>query len=334
MTLGVVLGGPDPQRMRSERCSAYRRVTLADPRLRPVRDAMIRGVADGVFALQLHGMEHFWPPSVLARSQGDSRIRSWLTEGAFAATEDLPSPLQSRWVDSAELPSRPLPEDEAIAAATEETQAFADIFGAIPEVVVPATFVWNDAVERAWIRSGVRVVVTPGVRNESRDERGTVVPGPHAYVNGQPASEEAIYVVRDAYFEPSLGHDHQAALAALRARTRTGRPTLFEMHRLNFVRDAAGAQKALEELTALLNTALQTYPTIRFMSTAELAGQYGQTLSLVDRRPRIRVHFLIRRLARVARLRKLAWATGAAFPAWLAYVLTRPAGWEPAGSPA
>jgi hypothetical protein len=294
---------------------------------------MIRGVANGVFALQLHGMEHFWPPSVLALARGDARIRSWLSEGSSAATEDLPSALQSRWVDAAALPSRPLPVDETTAAATEEAQAFTDIFGALPEVVVPATFVWNDAVEQAWIRSGIRVVVTPGVRNERRDERGAVVPGRQTYVNAQCAADGAIYVVRDAYFEPSLGHRHQAAVATLRARTDTGRPTLLEMHRVNFVRDAAAAEDALDELAALLDTALRAYPTIRFISTAELAREYRESSPLVETRPRVRVHFLIRRLARVARLRKLALATGAALLAWVAYVLTRPAHWKPVGSP-
>ena len=47
---------------------------------------------------------------------------------------------------------------------------------------------------------------------------------------------------------------------------------------------------------------------------------------LVERQIRTRLHFLIRRVAGISRLRKLAWATGAAIPAWLAYVVTRPRG--------
>ena len=45
MTLGVVLAGPDTDRVRADGCRTYHRVTLADPRLAPIRDAMLRGAA-------------------------------------------------------------------------------------------------------------------------------------------------------------------------------------------------------------------------------------------------------------------------------------------------
>src|SRR4029453_10950790 len=60
-TLGVVMAGPDTERMRADDWRNYHRVLLDDPRLAPVREAMLRGAAQGVLALQLHGMEHFWP---------------------------------------------------------------------------------------------------------------------------------------------------------------------------------------------------------------------------------------------------------------------------------
>ena len=44
----------------------------------------------------------------------------------------------------------------------QRSEAFAEVFGVTPEVVVPPTFVWTDAVESAWARAGARVVVTPG----------------------------------------------------------------------------------------------------------------------------------------------------------------------------
>jgi len=60
------------------------------------------------------------------------------------------------------------------------------------------------------------------------------------------------------------------------------------------------------------------------MSTAELARHCRERSELVDQSTRTRVHFFIRRLAKVARLRKLALLTGVALPAMLTYSLTRP----------
>jgi hypothetical protein len=73
-----------------------------------------------------------------------------------------------------------------------------------------------------------------------------------------------------------------------------------------------------------LQAALGAFPGLRFMSTGELAQEYRDRSPLIEKRGTARLHFFIRRLAEVSQLRKLAWATGAALPAWLAYVATRP----------
>jgi len=328
MTLGVVLAGPDTDRTRADGCRTYHRVTLADPRLALVRDAMLRGVARGVFALQLHGMEHYWPACLMQAAATNEKLRDWLTRSGFPCTEALPSPLQSRWIDVRTLPSKPLPIDQVAAAAAEEIAAFTNIFGASPEVVVPATFIWTDAVESAWARAGVRVVVTPGRRNEGRDAKGRIVPGKRTYFNAATGPDGVTYVVRDCYLEPSLGKMHPQTIDALRANTHAGRPTLVEIHRLNFIGDESAMQHALGEVKQLLEGARAAFPALRFMSTAELARHCRDRSVLIERGTSTRLHFLIRRLAGVSRLRKLAWATGAAFPAWLAYLATRPSSEE------
>ena len=324
MTLGVVLAGPDTDRIRADGCRRYHRVTLADPRLTQVRDSMLRGVARGVFALQLHGMEHYWPGCVMHAALDDEKLRDWLTRSEFPCTEALPAPLQSRWIDVSTLPSKPLPIDEATVAATEEIAAFTEVFGANPEVVVPATFVWTDAVESAWARAGARVVVTPGLRNESRDAEGRVVAGDRRYFNAATGPHGVLYIVRDCYFEPSLGHTHRSAIQALQYNTRVGRPTLLEIHRLNFIGEARPTQRAFEEVTRLLDAACAQFSDIQFMDTAELAQHYRDRSDLVETRIGARIHFLLRRLAMISRLRKLAWATCIILPAWLAYLVTRP----------
>ena len=65
------------------------------------------------------------------------------------------------------------------------------------------------------------------------------------------------------------------------------------------------------------------------MSTAELARHYRDRSDLVARGVGTRIHFLLRRLAEISRLRKLAWATGVVLPAWLAYRITRPREFRP-----
>jgi hypothetical protein len=269
-------------------------------------------------------MEHFWPDCLMRAAAANRQIRDWLTAPGFPSTEGLPPALQSRWIDATGLPSRPLPVADVIAAAGEECRVFAATFGAPPEVAVPPTFVWTEDVESAWVGAGVRVVVTPGRRCESRDRDGRPVPAGQDHHNGATGRDGVLYMVRDSYFEPALGHTHQGALRALARNTHLGRPTLLEIHRMNFVGDERSAQRALDEVTGLLEAACAEFPDLRFMDTAELARHCRERSDLVASRLGARTHFLLRRLQEISRLRKLAWATGVVLPAWLAYLATAP----------
>lgn len=263
--LALVLAVPDGPAIEAE--DRYRRVALDDPRFAPILQALRDGVASGVFALQLHGLEHFWPPTLMA--SGDPAVAAWLRQPVPGATEQLPSHLQSRWVDTTILPSRShaLPANDA--AVAEEVQTYTHIVGEPPAVVVPPTFVWTHDVERAWAAQGMECVVTPGRRFTCRDAEGRPAGGEGPFVNGDQV-DGLIYIVRNDYFEPSRGRDARHALAALDRATSLGRPCLLENHRDNFLQDLRQRHASLTELDVLYREALRRYPSLRFLSTREL----------------------------------------------------------------
>jgi len=321
MTLGVVLAVPDGARIRESAFERYARRTLADEAFHPIVEAMRAGERSGVFALQLHGMEHCWPRAVLAAARVDAAVADKLSVPLCDPTE-LPAHLQSRWTDASTLPSTPLPRDEAMRAAEEEVRAYERLFGTSPAIVVPPTFVWNRDVERAWVSAGVHTVVTPGAMLEMRGADGRPVAiGPPLY-NGTRSPSGATYVVRNAYFEPKFGHTAQTALAAFESNLRKGRPTLFETHRFNFT-DPEVAETAFTELAALLREAGARYGDIRFMSTRELLDELmGTRARLAEKSFPRRLRAWLQRLREVPRLRKLAFFTGLGILAWLALAAT------------
>ncbi len=266
-TLGIVLALADTARIRETEINAYFRRSLAE--YTSVLAAMLTGVERGVFALQLHGLEHYWAPSLLALAKCDSQLKDWLTTPGLPRTEMLPPALQSRWIDAVSLPSRPLSDDEIEAAVSEEVAAFRAIFHVTPTVVVPPTFVWTPAVERAWARHGIRYLVTPGRRYGARDGHGRPV-AEGALVNGGHGEAGMMYLVRDDYFEPARGHTAARGLQALQMKTRLGRPALLEMHRFNFIDEPAVAEHASDEIRALLDAALAAYPAVAFLSSEAL----------------------------------------------------------------
>ncbi len=318
MTLGVALAVPDCQSIEQSGYARYVRTTLADERFAPVRHALLTGADKGVFALQLHGMEHLWPPALLEAAKTDTAVAAWLREGRGWDTESLPSPLQSRWVDASVLPSRALAPAAINEAVREEVQLFRVLFGAPPAVVVPPTFVWTATVERAWAEQGVKVIITPGRRLTARDAQGAPAMPDREALNHQPGEAGVRYLVRDVYFEPSLGHTAQDALKQVEARITLGRPALLETHRFNFTRGDACCAASIAELDSLLEQARARWPALRFMPSEELAQRIGsQSPEWVETHPLPRLRVFLKRARCLPRIGKLALLSGLVLPVLL-----------------
>jgi hypothetical protein len=307
MTIGLVLAIPDAAAIRQGNCAHYQRRTLADPRETGLLTTLRDGVRHGVLALQLHGLEHLWPPAFMDLASREGEVRQWLAQSDDAATETLPPPVQSRWIDGSMLPSRSLAAPAIQSAAREEVATFAQLFGEPPVVAVPPTFIWNSEVERAWATAGVRFVVTSGRRYTGRNSQGQPAGMDRQMLNGEIGDGGVCYLVRDIYFEPNFGHQAESVLAAIRERTQLGRPALLETHRFNFLGAAAVFESSRRELERLLAGLLREFPTVRFMSTEALGEAYRRGDSeLFEQRLTVRIRFWLRRLAIVGRLRKLA----------------------------
>lgn len=95
MTLGVILATADGGKIRDS--GDYHRQSIAVSTYAPLLEAIKSGAEAGVFTIQLHGIEHFWPPALMAASRVDNSVRDWINRAPQAVTEELSSPLQSRW---------------------------------------------------------------------------------------------------------------------------------------------------------------------------------------------------------------------------------------------
>jgi Glycosyl hydrolase family 57 len=311
MTLALVLAVPDGPAIRED--GQYHRLPLDDPMFAPVRQAIERGRNAGVFALQLHGLEHYWPAGLMAST--DPLVRAWLTDETPGATEMLPSHLQSRWVDASSLPSRPLAPAVVAEAVADEVRVYERMFGERPRVAVPPTFVWTADVERAWMHEGIEFVVTPGVRSACRDAVGMPACDKGPLYNGQ-LNDGVTYLVRNDYFEPERGHSWNSGLEALTRKTEEWRPCLLETHRSNFIFRPEKSERGYEQLNLLLSEAIKRYPALHFMTSEQLGQVLREShpgwiakalpLRMVACYTRLKAN---RRLWRSARLSGLAWAT-------------------------
>ena len=267
MSLALILSIPDAAGITAS--GNYTRLRLDAPPLRPVLEALRDGQRRQVFSLQLHGLEHYWPASMMASQE--PQVQAWCRRPGLAWTEELPSHLQSRWVDASRLPSSFHSTAAIRGAVAEELAAYRDVIGTMPRIVVPPTFVWTREVERAWAAQGVCWIVTPGCRYTARDHQGAATRTQGMWFSGQRRGGVR-YLVRTDYFEPKKGRDARYALAALARDAAQGRPCVLENHRDNFCRGDELARHAQSELDALLHGALSGHRDLRFLSTAELCA--------------------------------------------------------------
>jgi hypothetical protein len=264
--LALVLAVPDGPAIQAG--GGYSRLCLDAPMFHSVLSALRVGQRRGVFALQLHALEHYWPDTLMNSS--DVHVQDWLRQPAPAMTEQLPSHLQSRWVDASRLPSEPHSEHAIRAAVAEEVQAFTRILGVPPKVVVPPTFVWTRATELAWAAQGLECIVTPGWRYTTRNAGGLPDGDEGPFFNGERAGGVS-YLVRTDYFEPSRGRDALHVLRVLQRTVSEGRPCVLENHRDNFIGDPQMCERSLVELDKVYGQALARQRDLRFLSTWELS---------------------------------------------------------------
>ncbi|MGD9602580.1 MAG: hypothetical protein AB7O21_12875 [Gammaproteobacteria bacterium] len=314
MTLGVILA--HPVGVAPDGTLAVE--TLADDAQAAVREAIHAGLADGVFAAQLHGVVHACEPALLRAAQADPAVADWLAAAEPRWTETLPSPLQSAWTDASCLPSHALATAHIQSVSAREQALWGQVFGAPPTVVVPTTFVWTEQVERAWDTHGVRVVITPGRRYTGRGPCGEPTAVDRQMLNGERGWGDLRYLVRDLYFEPSLGHDPGRLADGVHAHAALGRPALVEMHRFNFCGPRAHAE-GLALLRDALARVLRTCPDVRFASSARIAQAIAArdpAWIVLSRRGRLRAW--LRRVREIRGFWRLARITGLALPLMLA----------------
>ncbi|BAN36767.1 glycosyl hydrolase family 57 [Sulfuricella denitrificans skB26] len=317
-TLGVILATADTRRIRDAGGAEYFSTNLAMPFYAPLREVMAAGVQQGVFALHLHGMEHYWPQSLMQAAVTDASVRDWLQSDGIPATESLPSPLQARWTDASVLPSRTLASEALCTAITEETHLFGACFKIRPRVAVATTFVWTEEVEAAWSNEGIDVIITPGARYTRREATGKPGGEDKRIVNGELSNSGQIYLVRDVYFEPMLGHTPERLVSDAREHLRLGRPCLVEMHRFNFIGTMEKCDASLLVLEAALKQLQSAFPEIRFMTSLALANAMQTKIpALVEANLIPRFRIWLRRIEQIRGFAKLTKISGLAVPLWM-----------------
>lgn len=317
MTIGLVLAAPKAGVAPEDWVHGGAVETVEDPAYDALRGILKQHAR--CFSIQLHGWMHCWPVAVARAASIDPGIASVAMCVAEEGYHVLPPRLQTRWADCAVLPCRAIPEDEVRDEARREASFFLEKVEDATPIVVPPTFIWNEHAERGWVEAGVRALITPGKRQETRDAEGRPVGFGRYHYNGETLPSGLRTLVRDIYFEPSLGHRVDDVMNILRQRWREGRPALIETHRFNFEDKVAAG--SLGALRTLLDNVCDTVPEVEFLRPLEILARLEEPgASAVGR---LRLGIWARRVWARWELRKPLVLTGAVLWLALAWALSQ-----------
>ena len=154
--------------------------------------------------------------ALMPAAHSDADVRGWLTGPRFPQTEDLPSHLQTRWVDASQLPSRPLDPaadcDGGGAGGGELSKCYLAVAAGCRADDIRLERRRRASLERApaWRWSS-----RPGGAPRAATRAGDLAGVDRRMLTGDLSDAGQCYLVRDVYCEPALGHSAQRLVDGL-----------------------------------------------------------------------------------------------------------------------
>jgi hypothetical protein len=275
LTGNMVLANPDFTKIRNSNFSSYEYSTLATETgsqsdYGKVLQLMQEGLQQHIFIPQFHTREH---------------IRWWMwLEGLRAGSNELRTLFE---LGISSLPKNVSKEgwrlDGPVYAGAEELahygvslkkmiedgiQIFRSTFGFSPVSAIAPYYTWDDDVERFWQTNGIRYIQSSLfqlIGNSSRRK---------CHFTGQRAKSGLLYTVRNCNFEQNDGGDKRLAhcLAEIEKTFKRNQPAILCSHRINYVGGISPENRDvnLHLLSTLLQTVLERWPNVIFLSSPEL----------------------------------------------------------------
>ncbi|MBZ9689211.1 hypothetical protein G9F72_023210 [Clostridium estertheticum] len=153
---------------------------------------------------------------------------------------------------------------------------FRDIFGYESKSFVASCYVWNSSLERVLKEhkidyiQGARYQLVPTVQGYSCFDK-------QKHMIGEKNNYKQLYLVRNCYFEPSLGNrtnEVDLCLAQISNSFKWKKPATISSHRLNYVGyiDESNRDTNLQLLQRLLVEILKKWPDVEFVTSEDLGN--------------------------------------------------------------
>ncbi|MCB0447133.1 MAG: hypothetical protein KDD03_06410, partial [Gelidibacter sp.] len=160
----------------------------------------------------------------------------------------------------------------------EGLQLFKNTFGYHSQSFIAPSYVWNEEIEEVLYNEGVCYL--QGIAYQYIPKVGKEKLTKKWHYTGQKNDHGQLYLVRNAFFEPSLTKKKtiEETLRRIEIAFRWKKPIIIGTHRLNFIGhiNPQNRDENLKLFKSLLQTILKRWPDVEFMTTDQL-GEFIKT---------------------------------------------------------
>lgn len=277
ITVNTIMGNPDFDKIKASNFQNYYWEPFPETlkRVYPntqVFDSWKQGLEAGYVKPQFHGREHLNVNSWLNDLQKKDKLalRAFQNRSfSYPVTSDA----TNRGNHLAAFDHSNNKDVEFVKSSLNEgVDAFYKLFGFYSKTMIAPCYVWSDEVESFARDNGI--LAFQGIRYQYKPSSNTSYKKKFHYT-GQRNKLDQIYIVRNAFFEPThfgIIKSVKDVLERAELLFSLGKPLVIGAHRINFMGGLVSGNREnnLDGLSVLLSKLLEYYPDIEFYSTDEL----------------------------------------------------------------
>ena len=280
LTANTIVANPDFARIRAANFERYFYEPFTETLKRYPNHTMSfklwkQGMEAGIFHPQFHGREHvnvdFWLQGL---SSGLPETRAAFDHAVFGISSSITSETRKNYMFA--LDYNTVEEKEHKEAVLEAgADLFKTIFGYFSESFIAPAYTWSDSNEQTLRKKGIKTF--QGNPYQNRPQIGNNVHEKLMHYIGEKNKNGQTYLVRNAYFEPTLMKREAAkddCLKRINWAFKMKKPAIIGAHRVNFIGNIENSNrdKNLKSFHSLLNTIVKKWPDVEFMTSDELGN--------------------------------------------------------------
>ncbi|RAR47236.1 hypothetical protein [Flavobacterium lacus] len=279
VTANAVMGNPDFDKIAEHKFESYFWESFTTTwkkhsHCEGVEAAWHYGITEKFLRFQCHGREHInvdqW---MLALQQGDKLVRKAFDHQMISISSQ-PNRLRFHFMEGLDYFSEAEKENKKV-ILKEALLFFKQYFGYESKSYIANCYIWDSAVESALAELGV--VYLQGMTNQIQPVLKDGIHS-HQYKRhffGEQNKFGQHYLIRNAFFEPSLNTDINwisECLQRINIAFRWNKPAIIGCHRLNFIGSIheENRTKNLEQFGMLLKEIVKRWPDVEFKSSDEV----------------------------------------------------------------